>query len=37
MGTSLRDRRRSWPEAMKREIVAASLEAGKHPAKAAVG
>ena len=28
MGTSLRDRRRSWPEAMKREIVAASLEAG---------
>src|SRR5271156_5992329 len=28
MGTSSRDRRRSWPEAMKREIVAASLEAG---------
>jgi transposase len=30
MGTSLGDRRRhrSWPEATKREIVAASLEAG---------
>jgi len=30
MGTSLRERRRhrSWPEALKREIVAASLEPG---------
>src|SRR5277367_1048363 len=28
MGTSLSDRRRSWAEAMKREIVAASLAPG---------
>jgi transposase len=37
MGTSLEERRRyrSWPEALKREIVAASLELGSSVSKVA--